>query len=158
MSLDVYMEFHDIVPWRAPLTCHLTLYWKKVIKCHTYIKLHVFRACHRKMPLNSTCTSNDMFLRASHGKMPLNATYTSNEFFLFRVVSRENVIEFHIHIKLHVCLGACHRKMPYIHQITCFLGRVTENAIYIHKINCFLGACHGKMSFNAICISNYMFV
>ena len=80
------------------------------------------------MSLNSTCTSNDMFLRASHGKMPLNATYTSNELF-FRVVSRENVIEFHIHVKLHVCLGACHGQMPYIHQITCFR------------------ACHGKMPY-----------
>ena len=74
-------------------------------------------------------------------------------------------------IKCRVCLGACHGKMLYIHQITCFLGRVTEkchiyiyiklhvfrgvsrkmsfNAIWIKLHVCF-GACHGKMSLNSM--------
>ena len=89
------------------------------------------------------------FFRACHGKMPLNAIYTSNDLF-FRVVSRENVIKSHVQVKLHVCLGACHGKMPYIQQITCFLGRVTEKCHIYTSNYMFLGACHGKMSFNAI--------
>ena len=89
------------------------------------------------------------FFRACHGKMPLNAIYTSNDLF-FRVVSRENVIKSHVQVKLHVCLGACHGKMPYIQQITCFLGRVTEKCHIYTSNYMFLGVCHGKMSFNAI--------
>ena len=103
---------------------------KKVIKCHIYIKWHVFRACHEKMSLNSTCTSNDMFFRACHGKMP------------------------YIH-QMTCCLGACHGKMALnainrsnnmcfrgvsremsfksiIRQMTCFRGASWENVIKFH--------------------------
>ena len=100
---------------------------------------------------------------------PLTVIYTSNDLF-FGVVSRENVIKSHVQVKLYVCLGACHEKMPYIHEITCLFRSVSrENAVYtsnymffrachgkmpyIYTSNyMFLGACHGKMSFNAIYI------
>ena len=83
------------------------------------------------------------FFRACHGKMPLHPICTSNELF-FRVVSRENVIKSHVQVKLHVCLGACHGKMRYIQQITCFLGRVMEKCHICTSNYMFLGVCHGK--------------
>ena len=65
--------------------------------------------------------------RARHGKMSLNSIYTSNHM-IFRGVSLENVIQFHVHIKLHVCF---------------FFGGGG-------------GAGHGKMSLNSIYTANYM--
>ena len=62
---------------------------------------------------------------ARHGKMSLNSIYTSN-YMIFRGVSLENVIKFHVCIKLHLCF---------------FVGG---------------GARHGKMSLNSIYTANYM--
>ena len=116
---------------------------------HTYIKLHVLGRVTGKCNSIPRARQMTCFFRACHGKMPLNAIYTSNDLF-FRVVSRENVIKSHVQVKLHVCFGAFHGKMPYIQQITCFLGRVTEKCHRYTSNYMFLGACHGKMSFNAI--------
>ena len=96
--------------------------------------------------------------------MSLDAIYTSNYMF-FRDASLDNVIKFHIHIKLHDCLGACHGKIllnaiytsNYMffffcflflkqHQITrLFRGVLLRNVIYTSNYM-FLGACHRKMS------------
>ena len=58
--------------------------------------------------------------------MSLDALYTSNYMFC-RDASLDNVIKFHIHIKLHDCLGACH-------------GKILLNAIYTlnYTFFCFL--------------------
>ena len=185
MSFDVYMEFYDIFKWRVPWKCHLTCSWNLMTFSRDGPLEHVIWHFNWK---NAIYTSNYMFLgpvtgkcnsiprarqmtcffRAYHGKMPLNAIYTSNDLF-FRVVSQENVLKSHVQVKLHVCLGACHGKMPYIHQITCLFKSVSrENAVFTSNFmllvrvteKChiytpnymFLGACHGKMSFNAIYI------
>ena len=93
---------------------------------HTYIHAYIHTSNYMFLgrvtgKCNSIPRARQMtcFFRACHGKMPLNAIYTSNDLF-FRVVKS------HVQVKLHVCLGAGHGKMPYIQQITCFLGRVTK--------------------------------
>ena len=92
--------------------------------------------------------------RARHGKMSLNSIYTSNHM-IFRGVSLENVIQFHVHIKLHVCFFffSC------THQITCLLfflggeggaghgkviGKCFKNSMYTSNNMFFLGARHGE--------------
>ena len=100
--------------------------------------------------------------RARHGKMSLNSIYTSNHM-IFRGVSLENVIKFHVHIKLHVCFfleggggGAGHWKMSLNSICTAnymiFRGASLENVFKIlctHQITCFFfflggGGRHGE--------------
>ena len=92
--------------------------------------------------------------RARHGKMSLNSIYTSNHM-IFRGVSLENVIKFHVHIKLHVCFflggggvggGAGSRKMSlnsiYTANYMIFRGASLENVLKIlctHQITFFWG-------------------
>ena len=101
--------------------------------------------------------------RALHGKMSLNFIYTSNHM-IFRGVSLENVIKFHVHIKLQVCFfwgggGTGHGKMSlnsiYTANYMIFRGASLENVLKIlctHQITCFFcffflgggGASRGK--------------
>ena len=83
--------------------------------------------------------------RARHGKMSLNSIYTSNHM-IFRGVSLENVIQFHVHIKLHVCFFLFFFFFSCTHQITCLLFFGGGEG----------GAGHGKMSLNSIYTANYM--
>ena len=87
--------------------------------------------------------------RARHGRMSLNSIYTSNHM-IFRGVSLENVIQFHVHIKLHVCFFfffSC------THQIRCLLFFFFFFFFFWGGEG---GAGHGKMSLNSIYTANYM--
>ena len=72
--------------------------------------------------------------------MSLNSIYTSNHM-IFRGVSLENVMQFHVHIKLHVCF---------------FFFMYTSNYMFAFLGGGQGGAGHGKMSLNSIYTANYM--